>query len=111
VVVGEDDVLVPKDTLAIRPPCGGRRSVGDPTRSPTQMSSPATGQAPAVDPEVEGADRPGGHVHPRTMQSPSNYAVAVAVIACRVRTVVSMSSTSNWLSNCVEVPLMYSRRF
>ena len=40
-----------------------------------------------------------------------NYAVAFAVIACSVRTVVSMSSTSNWLSNCVEGPLMYSRRF
>ena len=36
--------------------------------------------------------------------------VALAVIACSVRTVVSMSSTSNWLSNCVEGPLMYSRR-
>ena len=28
----------------------------------------------------------------------SRYAVALAVIACSVRTVVAMSSTSNWLS-------------
>jgi 8-oxo-dGTP pyrophosphatase MutT (NUDIX family) len=45
-----------------------------------------------------------GHAAPWTVTK--IYAVAFAVIACRVRTVVSMSSTSNWLSNCVEGPLM-----
>lgn len=39
-----------------------------------------------------------------------DYAVAVAVIACNVRTVVSMSWRSNWLSSRTEGPLMYSRR-
>ena len=39
-----------------------------------------------------------------------DYAVAFTVIACSVRTVVSMSSRSNWLSNCAEGPPMNSRR-
>jgi hypothetical protein len=47
---------------------------------------------------------------PPSAEFTNNYTFALAVMACKVRTVVSRSWTSNWLSRRTEGPLMYSRR-